>query len=104
MHGAYGLGELKTHCQIALAVRQEGSTILRYCHVGSGNYNPKTGRLYADIGLLTAEPAIGAAAAFAILGERLSAWQGIGMASGVVPSIGSPVAPPTGDQPAAIPA
>jgi polyphosphate kinase len=41
-------------------VRQEGSTIRRYCHIGTGNYNPKTARLYEDIGLLTAEPSIGA--------------------------------------------
>ena len=41
-------------------VRQEGSTIRRYCHIGTGNYNPKTARLYEDIGLLTADPTIGA--------------------------------------------
>jgi polyphosphate kinase len=41
-------------------VRQEGSVIRRYCHIGTGNYNPKTARLYEDVGLLTAEPSIGA--------------------------------------------
>jgi polyphosphate kinase len=60
VHVVYGLVGLKTHCKISLVVRQEGSTIRRYCHVGTGNYNPKTARLYEDIGLLTAEPAVGA--------------------------------------------
>ncbi|WP_253779500.1 RNA degradosome polyphosphate kinase [Goodfellowiella coeruleoviolacea] len=60
VHVVYGLVGLKTHCKTALVVRQEGSTIRRYCHIGTGNYNPKTARLYEDIGLLTAEPAIGA--------------------------------------------
>ena len=56
----YGLVGLKTHCKVALVVRQEGPTIRRYCHVGTGNYNPKTARIYEDFGLLTADPAIGA--------------------------------------------
>jgi len=60
VHVVYGLMGLKTHCKIALVVRQEGSTIRRYCHIGTGNYNPKTARLYEDIGLFTAKPAIGA--------------------------------------------
>jgi polyphosphate kinase len=60
VHVVYGLVGLKTHCKIALVVRQEGSTIRRYCHIGTGNYNPKTARLYEDIGILTAEPAVGA--------------------------------------------
>ncbi|GAA4413068.1 RNA degradosome polyphosphate kinase [Actinokineospora soli] len=60
VHVVYGLVGLKTHCKTALVVRQEGSTIRRYCHIGTGNYNPKTARLYEDVGLLTAEPAIGA--------------------------------------------
>jgi polyphosphate kinase len=51
---------LKTHCKTSLVVRQENSTIRRYCHIGTGNYNPKTARLYEDIGLFTAEPAVGA--------------------------------------------
>jgi len=59
VHVVYGLVGLKTHCKISLVVRQEGSTIRRYCHIGTGNYNPKTARLYEDIGLLTSEPAIG---------------------------------------------
>jgi polyphosphate kinase len=60
VHVVYGLVGLKTHCKTALVVRQEGSTIRRYCHIGTGNYNPKTARLYEDVGLLTAEPTIGA--------------------------------------------
>lgn len=60
VHVVYGLVGLKTHCKIALVVRQEGSTIRRYCHIGTGNYNPKTARTYEDLGLVTADPAIGA--------------------------------------------
>ncbi|MBK1786861.1 RNA degradosome polyphosphate kinase [Prauserella cavernicola] len=60
VHVVYGLVGLKTHCKVSLVVRQEGSTIRRYCHIGTGNYNPKTARLYEDMGLLTADPAIGA--------------------------------------------
>src|ERR1700733_5143791 len=60
VHVAYGLVGLKTHCKTCLVVRREGSTIRRYCHIGTGNYNSKTARLYEDIGLLTASPEIGA--------------------------------------------
>jgi polyphosphate kinase len=56
----YGLVGLKTHCKIALVVRQEGNQIRRYAHVGTGNYHPKTARMYEDLGLLTADPEIGA--------------------------------------------
>jgi polyphosphate kinase len=59
VHVVYGLVGLKTHCKTSLVVRQEGSTIRRYCHIGTGNYNPKTARLYEDIGVLTADPTIG---------------------------------------------
>ncbi|MEJ2868590.1 RNA degradosome polyphosphate kinase [Actinomycetospora sp. OC33-EN08] len=60
VHVVYGLVGLKTHCKAALVVRQEGSTIKRYCHLGTGNYNPKTARLYEDIGVFTADETIGA--------------------------------------------
>ncbi|MEJ7748982.1 MAG: RNA degradosome polyphosphate kinase [Candidatus Limnocylindrales bacterium] len=59
-HVVYGLVGLKTHSKTALVVRREGSGLRRYVHIGTGNYNPKTARLYVDIGLLTARPEIGA--------------------------------------------
>jgi polyphosphate kinase len=60
VHVVYGYVGLKTHCKTCLVVRREGSVIRRYCHIGTGNYNGKTARLYEDVGLLTADPDIGA--------------------------------------------
>ncbi|WP_099024844.1 RNA degradosome polyphosphate kinase [Mycolicibacterium palauense] len=60
VHVVYGLVGLKTHCKTCLVVRREGSAIRRYCHIGTGNYNPKTARLYEDVGILTAAPDLGA--------------------------------------------
>jgi polyphosphate kinase len=60
VHVVYGYVGLKTHCKTCLVVRREGSTIRRYCHIGTGNYNGKTARLYEDVGLLTASPDVGA--------------------------------------------
>lgn len=60
VHVAYGLMGLKTHSKLALVVRREGSGIRRYVHIGTGNYNSKTARLYTDFGLFTCDPAIGA--------------------------------------------
>jgi len=60
VHVVYGLVGLKTHCKTALVVREEGERIRHYCHVGTGNYNPKTARLYEDVGLLSADPQLGA--------------------------------------------
>ncbi|HET7357745.1 MAG TPA: RNA degradosome polyphosphate kinase [Nocardioidaceae bacterium] len=58
-HVVYGLVGLKTHAKVAMVVRDEPVGIRRYTHIGTGNYNPKTARLYEDIGLLTADEAIG---------------------------------------------
>ncbi|MDP9117232.1 MAG: RNA degradosome polyphosphate kinase [Actinomycetota bacterium] len=57
-HVVYGVVGLKTHCKTALVVRQEGNQIKRYAHIGTGNYNPKTARLYEDLGFFTADEAI----------------------------------------------
>jgi len=59
-HVVYGLVGLKTHSKTSLVVRREGSGLRRYVHIGTGNYNPKTARLYVDLGLLTCRPEIGA--------------------------------------------
>jgi polyphosphate kinase len=59
VHVVYGLTGLKVHTKTTLVVREEDSGIRRYCHIGTGNYNPKTARLYEDLGLLTSDPAIG---------------------------------------------
>jgi polyphosphate kinase len=59
-HVVYGIVGLKTHCKMALVVREEpDGTLRRYCHIGTGNYHPTTARLYEDFGLLTADRTVG---------------------------------------------
>jgi polyphosphate kinase len=60
VHVAYGEAGLKTHGKVLLIVRREGDAIRRYVHIGTGNYNPRTARLYTDFGLLTCDDQIGA--------------------------------------------
>src|SRR5688572_25764588 len=59
-HVVYGLVGLKTHSKTALVVRRDGSGLRRHVHIGTGNYNPKTARLYTDLGLLSCRPELGA--------------------------------------------
>jgi polyphosphate kinase len=60
VHVVYGLPSLKSHAKCVLIVRREGDGVRHYAHIGTGNYNPKTARLYTDLGLFTADPQIGA--------------------------------------------
>ena len=60
VHVVYGLPALKSHAKCILIVRREGDGVRHYAHIGTGNYNPKTARLYTDFGLFTADPEVGA--------------------------------------------
>ncbi len=74
-HVVYGLVGLKTHCKLAMVVRDEGrhgAGIRRYTHIGTGNYNPKTSRMYEDLGLITTDEQIGEDVAH--LFNNLSGW------------------------------
>ena len=59
VHVVYGIVGLKTHAKLCLVVRQEAEGLVRYCHIGTGNYNPKTARIYEDVGILTCDPQVG---------------------------------------------
>ena len=59
VHVVYGLVGLKTHSKLSMVVRNDGDQLRRYCHIGTGNYHPKTARLYEDFGLLTSKPDVG---------------------------------------------
>jgi len=59
VHVVYGLVGLKTHCKLALVIRQERGVLKHYSHIGTGNYNPKTSRIYEDLGLLTDDDVVG---------------------------------------------
>jgi polyphosphate kinase len=59
VHVVYGLVGLKTHSKLSMVVRNDGDQLRRYCHIGTGNYHPKTARLYEDFGLLTCNPEVG---------------------------------------------
>jgi polyphosphate kinase len=60
VHVVYGIPGLKTHAKAILILRREGERVRHYVHIGTGNYNPKTARLYTDLGLFTTDPDIGA--------------------------------------------
>jgi len=59
VHVTYGFREMKVHAKLCLVVRQEESGVRIYCHIGTGNYNPRTARTYTDLGLLTSDPEVG---------------------------------------------
>ncbi len=63
VHVVYGMVGLKTHSKVVLVVRDDGDRLRRYCHIGTGNYNSKTARIYEDLGILTCDAEIGADAA-----------------------------------------
>ncbi len=59
VHVVYGLVGYKTHCKLVQVIREEQGRLVHYCHIGTGNYNPKTSRIYEDFGLFTSSPEVG---------------------------------------------
>lgn len=59
VHVVYGIVGLKTHCKLVHVIREEAGKLTHYCHIGTGNYNPKTSRIYEDFGLFTSSPEVG---------------------------------------------
>ena len=59
VHVVYGMVGLKTHCKLVQVIREENGRLRHYCHIGTGNYNPKTSRVYEDFGLFTSSPEVG---------------------------------------------
>jgi polyphosphate kinase len=79
VHVSYGVEKLKTHVKLAMVVREEGDTLVRYVHVGTGNYHTGTARLYEDLGVLSCDPALAADVA-AVFNELTSATPAPGYA------------------------
>ena len=92
MHVVYGIPALKTHAKCILVVRREGDGVRHYVHIGTGNYNPKTARLYTDLGLFTADPEIGADIA-----EMFNYLTGYARPRGYRKVAGRALQPPGGD-------
>ena len=92
VHVVYGIPALKTHCKCILVVRREGDGVRHYVHIGTGNYNPKTARIYTDVGLFTADPEIGSDIA-----EMFNYLTGYARPRGYRKVQVAPVQPPGGD-------
>ena len=92
MHVVYGLPALKTHAKCILVVRREGDGVRHYLHVGTGNYNAKTARLYTDFGLFTCDEELGADVA-----DMFNFLTGFARPRGYRKVLVAPAAPARGD-------